>query len=652
MLSPSPHRLDSGRSAARRVVGIALVIAGGAMAAGLLGLSFSRRVRDPVGPRPGPRSGVAVAAADGGASLRRGDSRRDGAMIEGRGGRPGRAVGQGVEGDSAASDHGSAGTEAHADAALLAAWERLEQRIVAAMARARESVVTLEYTASEAAAGTRRVATGVVINHGGEILSVRIDPPPAGPAPGIARDSAPIVARDASGRRHAARWVAADPETGLTLLRVSPRAVRPIRRAADAPRLGSQVFVVGNPFGMGHSVSRGHVAGLGRALGLGSGQLGGLIQIQAPLYPGDSGAAVVDLRGDWLGLVRSGLAIPGAGAAMESGPSTGPAGPGRSAAPADAVRDPDEAVAGASAPSEQDTAFGFAIPSGDALWVADQLRAHGRVDRAYLGVRLEPMIPGTRALVMSEPPSPAAEPAAGSTDRRPGVAPESTMAPVGHDAVPPVTATGEGARLREVLAGTPAAAAGLRPGDRIVAVDGQSIRSPHDLIDRLDRIPAGATVRLSILRGDPPGLRPIELALQTTSRPSPAVASLGAGPPPSGSGSTRASVPVTPTASRSIPPAPTRSNPASLPARDSARQPGPAATAPATHPDPALPDRARPVSPPPVPPLNELRLTLPRAVLERLEQLERRLEKLETFSTPSSHPGAAPHHPAGPDRKP
>ena len=83
-------------------------------------------------------------------------------------------------------------------------------------------------------------------------------------------------------------------DTGLTLLRVSPRAVRPIRSAADGPKLGSRVFVVGNPFGMGHSVSRGHVAGLDRALELGTGQLGGLIQVQAPLYPGDSGAAVVD----------------------------------------------------------------------------------------------------------------------------------------------------------------------------------------------------------------------------------------------------------------------------------------------------------------------------------------------------------------------
>ena len=148
-----------------------------------------------------------------------------------------------------------------------------------------------------------------------------------------------------------------DPETGLTLLRITPRAVRPIQIADSEPTLGSQVFVVGNPLGLGHSVSRGHIAGLDRALKLGSHQLGGLIQVQSPLYPGDSGAAVVNLRGQLLGLIRSGLAIP----------------------------------ATANDRTEHDNDFGFAIGARDILWVADQLRSRGHVDRAYLGVRLEPV---------------------------------------------------------------------------------------------------------------------------------------------------------------------------------------------------------------------------------------------------------------------
>ena len=93
-----------------------------------------------------------------------------------------------------------------------------------------------------------------------------------------------------------------DQESGLTLLRISPRVVRPIKVATERPALGSPVVVIGNPFGLGHTVSRGHIAGLDRALKLRSRELGGLIQVQAPLYPGDSGAVVANFRGQLLGL--------------------------------------------------------------------------------------------------------------------------------------------------------------------------------------------------------------------------------------------------------------------------------------------------------------------------------------------------------------
>ena len=281
----------------------------------------------------------------------------------------------------------AANTESDADAILLAALERRERQMAAAIAKARESVVALEYTAPDAPPGTRRVATGVVINNGGEVLSVRIDPPPASQASVMAANSSRIVAHDFSGRRHSVHWVAADPETGLTLLRVAPRAVRPIRSASGSPNLGSQVFVVGNPFGMGHSVSRGHVAGLDRALELGTRQLGGLIQVQAPLYPGDSGAAVVNLHGDWLGLIRSGLAIPGSDPDSESNPGA-PVTPTTSSTGLSPSLAPTDVSLGR---PERDTHFGFAIPVQDAVWVADQLRTGTGVDRAYLGVRLEPI---------------------------------------------------------------------------------------------------------------------------------------------------------------------------------------------------------------------------------------------------------------------
>ncbi|MDR3633155.1 MAG: trypsin-like peptidase domain-containing protein [Isosphaeraceae bacterium] len=284
-----------------------------------------------------------------------------------------------------------------------------------AVARARDQVLTLEFTPDEGASA-RRVATGVVVRDDGrgrDVLSVRVAPPPSG---------APVVARDAEGRKLLARWVADDPETGLTLLRVDddpPRPATPLLPLpASPPRLGSHVLVIGNPFGLGHSVTRGSISGLDRRLDLGARPLGGLIQIDAAFHPGDSGALVVNLRGEWLGLVRSGLAPPGA----------------------DAVRDHD---------------LGFALPARDALWVADRLRTRGRVDRAYLGIRI--------ALRPSN--------------------------------------EGPGAVLDSVLDDTPAARAGLKAGDRVVTFDGQAIASPRDLTDRLDRTSADADAVVDYYRG-------------------------------------------------------------------------------------------------------------------------------------------------------
>ena len=93
--------------------------------------------------------------------------------------------------------------------------------MAAGMTRARESVVALEYVAAESPTGSRRLATGVVINARGDVLSVRIDPPSSTPRSGVAGGLATIVARDVLGRRHATRWLAIDPDSGLTWLQIA-----------------------------------------------------------------------------------------------------------------------------------------------------------------------------------------------------------------------------------------------------------------------------------------------------------------------------------------------------------------------------------------------------------------------------------------------
>ena len=387
------------------------------------------------------------------------------------------------------------------------------------------------------------------------------------------------------------------------------------------------MFVVGNPFGMGHSVSRGHVAGLDRALELNAQQLGGLLQVQAPLYPGDSGAAVVNMRGDWLGLIRSGLAIPGSGSGRSAEPgstsplpsSAEPAGFSTSMALTDTIP----------GRLERDNDFGFAIPARDVLWVADQLRAHGRVDRAYLGVRVGP----------------------GSAAELPAQSQSLTEAAAKSESG---TVDSEGAILHEVLAGTPAAAAGLQPGDTIIALDGRPIRSTHDLTDRLDRIPARTTILLSVIRGLGPGQQRISLSVRTDSRPDPPrLASRAPASIPSTQRSTN--MPRAVTATLTVSTAPTApddsliASPKLGPGPSS--RPSPVAfTVPASKSNPPLQNRAE--SPSQAIQPNELQLTLPRAVAERLEQLERRLEKLESSRTRASGSAAADNRQISSIRKP
>ncbi len=223
----------------------------------------------------------------------------------------------------------------------------------------------------------------------------------------------------------------------------------------------------------------------------------------------------------------------------------------------------------------------------------------------------------------------------------------------------------------EVLAGTPAALADLRPGDRIVAFDGQPIRSHHDLTDRLDRIPAGKPITLGVVRGEDPRRTRIDLPLRTASRPGPSPAGSGPTATPPGTTSTRASVPVTPTASRATPPiqgpatpVPTSppNPPDASPAHDAAPGPGATRSSQPADPDHMPADRVTPATPtdratPSTGSFNDLRLNLPRAFVERIEQLERRLEKLETFSPPSTRaptpgPGTPPRRPVDSVRTP
>src|SRR6266550_3624187 len=106
--------------------------------------------------------------------------------------------------------------------------------------------------------------------------------------------------------------------------------------------------------------------------------------------------------------------------------------------------------------------IGFAIPVNLAKDVLRQLKDRGEVVRGYLGVAVMPITPEARK-------------AAGLDGSR-------------------------GALVAETVAGSPAASAGVKPGDVIVAFQGEPIQNPHDLTRRVASTPPGSKVTLRVAR--------------------------------------------------------------------------------------------------------------------------------------------------------
>ena len=122
-------------------------------------------------------------------------------------------------------------------------------------------------------------------------------------------------------------------------------------RFADSSRLrvGDYVVAIGNPFGLDQTVTSGIVSALGRS-GLGIEGYEDFIQTDASINPGNSGGALVNLRGELIGINTAILA-----------------------------------------PAGGNVGIGFAIPSNMVSAIMAQLIKHGEVQRGRLGIRVQPL---------------------------------------------------------------------------------------------------------------------------------------------------------------------------------------------------------------------------------------------------------------------
>ena len=154
------------------------------------------------------------------------------------------------------------------------------------------------------------------------------------------------------GKRMLAKVVGVDQETDLAVLRVNADKLPAITFGeSDRLRVGDAVLAIGNPFGVGQTVTAGIVSALGRS-GLHINTFENFIQTDAAINPGNSGGALVDARGNLVGINTA--------IYSRSGGSMG---------------------------------IGFAIPVSTARMVMEQIIRSGAVTRGWIGVEVQEITP-------------------------------------------------------------------------------------------------------------------------------------------------------------------------------------------------------------------------------------------------------------------
>jgi Do/DeqQ family serine protease len=149
----------------------------------------------------------------------------------------------------------------------------------------------------------------------------------------------------ADGRSFEAEVIGTDPDTDLAMVRINADDLQALPFAdSNRLRVGDFVVAVGNPFGLGQTVTSGIVSALGRT-GFRGLEFQNFIQTDASINPGNSGGALINLRGELVG-INSAIFTPSGG----------------------------------------NVGIGFAIPSAMARYVMDQLARHGEVRRGTLGI--------------------------------------------------------------------------------------------------------------------------------------------------------------------------------------------------------------------------------------------------------------------------
>lgn len=150
-------------------------------------------------------------------------------------------------------------------------------------------------------------------------------------------------------RTFSARLIGSDKASDLAVLKIDAQGLTPLPLGdSNAVRVGDVVLAFGNPLGVGQTVTMGIISAKGRATGLADGGFEDFLQTDAPINQGNSGGALVNLRGELVG-INSQIVSPSGG----------------------------------------NIGIGFAIPASMADNVMTQLIHGGKVHRGQLGVTVQ-----------------------------------------------------------------------------------------------------------------------------------------------------------------------------------------------------------------------------------------------------------------------
>lgn len=161
-----------------------------------------------------------------------------------------------------------------------------------------------------------------------------------------------ITVRLKDGRQFDAELIGSDAGTDIGLVKINADRLTAIPLGdSDTLKVGDFVIAIGNPFGLGQTVTSGIVSALGRS-GLSRDKYESFIQTDAPINPGNSGGALINTKGELVG-INTAIIAPGGG----------------------------------------NVGIGFAVPAKMARAVMDQLIRHGEVRRGRVGITIQDVTP-------------------------------------------------------------------------------------------------------------------------------------------------------------------------------------------------------------------------------------------------------------------